>query len=114
MIPKFPRSALAVLLCLGCNPATLIAAQKCFKTRDELKYAVDSCWEGGKGHESNYGTELENDANEEDCEIAKYEMHEAYNSKPTEYKLATNMNAYCVEFESFPIQGLMNKIDLGV
>tara|TARA_R110002111_G_scaffold141318_1_gene207349 strand:+ start:67 stop:270 length:204 start_codon:yes stop_codon:yes gene_type:complete len=53
-------------------------------------------------------------ANEEDCEIAKYEMHEAYNSKPTEYKLATTMNSYCVEFESFPIQGLMNKIDLGV
>jgi len=53
-------------------------------------------------------------ANEEDCEIAKYEMHEAYNNKSTEYKLATNMNAYCVEFESFPIQGLMNKIDLGV
>jgi len=53
-------------------------------------------------------------ANEEACEIAKYKMHEAYNNKPTEYKLATTMNAYCVEFESFPIQGLMNKIDLGV
>ena len=52
--------------------------------------------------------------NEEDCEIARYELHETYNNKPTEYKLATTMNAYCVEFKSFPIKGLMNKIDLGV
>jgi len=52
--------------------------------------------------------------NEEDCEMARYELHEAYNNKPTEYKLATVMDAYCVEFESFPIKGLMNKIDLGV
>ncbi len=47
-------------------------------------------------------------ANEEDCEMAKQEMHEAYNSKPTEYKLATTMNSYCVEFDSFPIAGLNN------
>ena len=73
MIPKFPRSTLAVLLYVSCNLATLITAQKCFKERDELKYAVDSCWEGGKGHESNYGTELENDANEEDCNKVKEE-----------------------------------------
>ena len=51
---------------------------------------------------------------EEECMVARYELHETYNSKPTGYKLATTMNSYCVEFESFPIQGLMNKIDLGV
>ena len=52
--------------------------------------------------------------NEEECMVAKYELMEAYNNKPTEYKLITKVDSYCVEFESFPIQGLMNKIDLGV
>ena len=52
--------------------------------------------------------------NEEDCEIARYELHEAYNNKSTEYKLITKVDSYCVEFKSFPIKGLMNKIDLGV
>ena len=50
---------------------------------------------------------------QEECMVAKYKLMEEYNSRPTEYKLATTMNSYCVEFESFPIQGLMNKIDLG-
>ncbi len=52
--------------------------------------------------------------NEEECMVAKYELMEAYNNKPTEYKLITKVDSYCVEFESFPIKGLMNKIDLGV
>ena len=47
--------------------------------------------------------------NEEQCQFAKYELHEAYNNKPTEYKAVTVMDSYCVEFESFPIQGLRKK-----
>ena len=46
--------------------------------------------------------------NEEECQIARYELHETYNNKPTEYKSATAMNSYCVEFDSFPIAGLNN------
>ena len=45
---------------------------------------------------------------EEECMVARYELHEAYNNKPTEYKSATNMNSYCVAFDSFPIAGLNN------
>ena len=53
---------------------------KCFEDRTELKYAVDSCWEGGKGHFSDpdtiidqtYGaTDILNDANEADCNDVK-------------------------------------------
>ena len=51
---------------------------------------------------------------EEDCEMARYELHETYNNKPTEYKLATVMDAYCIEFKSFPIEGLQKTLDLGV
>tara|TARA_R110000744_G_scaffold127667_2_gene234560 strand:+ start:847 stop:978 length:132 start_codon:yes stop_codon:yes gene_type:complete len=36
-----------------------------------------------------------------------------YNNKPTEYKLLTQIDSYCVEFESFPIKGLMDKTNLG-
>ena len=46
--------------------------------------------------------------NEEDCEIARYKLHETYNNKSTKYKSATTMNSYCVEFDSFPIAGLNN------
>ena len=62
-----------------------------------------------------YAWELEEDIEElsKDVAVVKKE-NEAYNNKPTEYKLATAMNAYCVEFESFPVRGLMDKIDLGV
>ena len=45
---------------------------------------------------------------EEACEVARYELHEAYNNKSTEYKSVTLINSYCVEFESFPIAGLNN------
>ena len=40
---------------------------------------------------------------EEECQVAKYEFLEAYHQKPLEYKALTKMNAYCVEFESFPL-----------
>ena len=44
--------------------------------------------------------------NEEECQVARYEFYEVYNSKPTEYKSVTAIDSYCVEFESFPIAGL--------
>ena len=50
---------------------------------------------------------------EEACQVARYEFYEAYNSKSTKYKLATKVDAYCIEFESFPIIGL-NKTRTGV
>ena len=43
---------------------------------------------------------------EEECQVARYEFYEVYNSKPTEYKSVTAIDAYCIEFESFPIAGL--------
>ena len=52
--------------------------------------------------------------NEEECQVARYEFYEVYNSKPTEYKSVTAIDAYCIEFESFPIRGLSNPIGLGV
>ena len=51
--------------------------------------------------------------NEEECQVARYELHEAYNEKPTVYKDVTVIDSYCVEFESFPIIGL-NKTGTGV
>ena len=51
---------------------------------------------------------------EEECMVAKYELMEMYNNRPIEYKLVNKIDSYCVEFESFPINGLMNKINLGV
>ena len=43
---------------------------------------------------------------EEECQVARYELHEAYNEKSTEYKSINQIDSYCVEFESFPIKGL--------
>ena len=43
---------------------------------------------------------------EEECQVARYELHEAYNKNPTVYKETTIIDSYCVEFESFPIIGL--------
>ena len=51
--------------------------------------------------------------NEEKCQVARYELHETYNNKSTEYKSVTAIDSYCVEFESFPILGL-NKTGTGV
>ena len=44
--------------------------------------------------------------NEEECQVARYKLHETYNNKSTEYKSVTLMNSHCGEFESFPIPGL--------
>ena len=44
--------------------------------------------------------------NEEGCQVAKYELHEAYNSKSSEYKSVNIMDSHCIEFESFYIEGL--------
>ena len=43
---------------------------------------------------------------EEECKVERYELHEVYNEKSTEYKSVTAIDSYCVEFESFPITGL--------
>ena len=51
--------------------------------------------------------------NEEECQVARYELYEVYNNKPTEYKAVTLMDAYCIEFESFPIPGLNKSIGFG-
>tara|TARA_R110000824_G_scaffold319997_1_gene506983 strand:+ start:423 stop:653 length:231 start_codon:yes stop_codon:yes gene_type:complete len=45
-------------------------------------------------------------SSEEDCQVARYELHDAYNNKSTEYKSVTAMDSYCVQFDSFPIAGL--------
>ena len=50
---------------------------------------------------------------EEDCQVARYELHESYNEKSTEYKSVTLIDSYCLEFESFPIAGL-NRREKGV
>ena len=44
--------------------------------------------------------------NEEECQVARYKLHETYNNKSTEYKSALILDSYCVEFESFPVKGL--------
>ena len=45
-------------------------------------------------------------SSEEDCRVARYELHDVYNNKSTEYKSVTAIDSYCVEFNSFPIAGL--------
>ncbi len=44
--------------------------------------------------------------NEEECQVAKYELMETYNNKSTEYKSVTLMDSHCIEFKSFTIKGL--------
>ena len=51
---------------------------------------------------------------EEECQVARYEFYEAYNNKSTKYKSVTAVDAYCIEFESFPIQGLKRLNETGV
>ena len=43
---------------------------------------------------------------EERCLVEKEKLTEAYNSKTSEYKRMTIIDSYCIEFESFPIEGL--------
>ena len=47
---------------------------------------------------------------EYECLQAKQELLDVYDNKPLDYKIVTQMNAYCVEFESFPITGLRSDI----
>ena len=47
---------------------------------------------------------------EYECLENKQELLDVYESKPLEYKLVTQLDAYCVEFESFPITGLRSDI----
>ena len=47
---------------------------------------------------------------EYECLQAKQELLDVYDDKPLDYKLVTQMNAYCVEFESLPIAGLRSDI----
>ena len=51
--------------------------------------------------------------NEEECQVARYKLHETYNNKSTEYKSALILDSYCVEFESFPIQELNKPVGFG-
>ena len=51
-------------------------------------------------------------SNEEECQVAKYELHETYNNKSTEYKSVTLKDSHCIEFKSFTIKGL-NKTGIG-
>ena len=44
--------------------------------------------------------------NEEECQVAKYELMETYNNKSEQYKLLTLMDSHCIEFKSFIIKGL--------
>ena len=50
---------------------------------------------------------------EEECQVARYKLMETYNNKPTQYKLVTQIDSHCVEFESFPILGLDKQIGFG-
>ena len=52
-------------------------------------------------------------SSEGECQMARYELFEVYNNKPTEYKAVTLMDAYCIEFESFPVPGLNKPIGFG-
>ena len=52
--------------------------------------------------------------NEEESQVARYEFYEAYNNKSTEYKSVTAVDAYCIEFKSFPIPGLKRLNETGV
>ena len=127
---KLPSHLLFVLLTTSSSTINLISAQggACFKDRAELKYAVDSCWEGGKGHFSDpdtiidqtYGeTDILNEANEADCNDvkAKYgwpigtwcvkdvtDMHFLFNRKETfnedinSWDVSSGKSA-CIHFE---------------
>ena len=127
---KLPSHLLFILLTTA--SINLVAAQggACFKDRTELKYAVDSCWEGGKGHFSDpdtiidqtYGeTDILNDANDADCNDvkAKYgwpigtwcvkdvtDMHFLFNRKETfnedinAWDVSSGKSAHDVQYEN--------------
>ena len=43
---------------------------------------------------------------EEQCVVARTAYMEGYEAKPPEYKLTLKTEAFCIPFESFPIQGM--------
>ena len=43
---------------------------------------------------------------EDQCIQAREGFMEAYEAKPPEYKLTLKTEAFCIPFESFPIQGM--------
>ena len=49
---------------------------------------------------------------EGECQMARYELFEVYNTKPQDYRDAVIMDAYCVEFESFKIPGMRGIDDI--
>ncbi len=49
--------------------------------------------------------------NEDECQMARYELLEVYNNKSDIYKSVTKIDAYCVEFESFKIPGLQGMVN---
>ena len=61
-------STYSSILLVGADNA---ANNKCFQNRNELKYAIDTCFHGGEGAVSDYGTKVEISANEADCEHTK-------------------------------------------
>lgn len=61
----------SILLVGADNAASATNNNKCFENRNELKYAIDTCFHGGEGAVSDYGTKVEISANEADCEHTK-------------------------------------------
>ena len=45
-------------------------------------------------------------SSEGECQMARYELFEVYQTKPQDYKAGVMLDAYCVEFESFKIPGM--------
>ena len=50
--------------------------------------------------------------NEAECQMARYELFEVYQTKPQDYKAGVMLDAYCVEFESFKIPGMRGIDDI--
>ena len=76
LLSKFISSIVLLLSISSSSPSNnimIVSASefKCFKERDELKDAIDSCFKGGEGAVSEYGTTVKISANEEDCNKVK-------------------------------------------
>ena len=48
---------------------------------------------------------------EEQCITARTGYMEAYEAKPPEYKLTLKTEAFCIPFDSFPIQGMPKPVN---
>lgn len=49
-------------------------------------------------------------ASEFECTKAENNLMEVYESKPLDYRLTVKLDTHCVEFESFPVEGLKSDI----